>query len=428
MGTFIKKDFMLMLRDRKELILLVVMPFILTMILGFALGNWIQGSQSIPQLDIKVALADADDETEGKERFVRELQAAGMPAEMKAQLLAAAESHPPKQLVLGILQSESLLEMIKLERLDPQESGKALEQNKADAVLVFPADFTYSTLSKMLLDRGDGAVLELVTSASNEWKASVLLDILSGIASELNFQTALNWASEGEDLKASSDSVAANVQGGLETVNQYKPVTSHQYFMFGMAVMFVLYVASNSASRALTEKRQLVYNRIIIAGTHPLKYLAGKAVSTSALAFVQLMVLFLLSSLVFQLFKGLTLPVLLGIAVASAVLAICVGALSTILTSLCYRMESDSVTDIFSGMFVALFAFLGGSFFPVSQMSDLLQTIGGWTPNGAALSSYVLAMQGAEANVWMQPLYRLAIMAAVFFAVGVWSFPVRRDN
>ena len=428
MGTFIKKDFLLMLRDRKELILLVVMPFILTMILGFALGNWIQGSQSIPQLDIKVALADADDETEGKERFVRELQAAGMPAEMKAQLLAAAESHPPKQLVLGILQSESLLEMIKLERLDPQESGKALEQNKADAVLVFPADFTYSTLSKMLLDRGDGAVLELVTSASNEWKASVLLDILSGIASELNFQTALNWASEGEDLKASSDSVAANVQGGLETVNQYKPVTSHQYFMFGMAVMFVLYVASNSASRALTEKRQLVYNRIIIAGTHPLKYLAGKAVSTSALAFVQLMVLFLLSSLVFQLFKGLTLPVLLGIAVASAVLAICVGALSTILTSLCYRMESDSVTDIFSGMFVALFAFLGGSFFPVSQMSDLLQTIGGWTPNGAALSSYVLAMQGAEANVWMQPLYRLAVMAAVFFAVGVWSFPVRRDN
>jgi ABC-2 type transport system permease protein len=428
MGTFIKKDFMLMLRDRKELILLVVMPFILTMILGFALGNWIQGSQSTPQLDIKVALADADDETEGKERFVRELQAAGLPAEMRAQLLAAAESHSPKQMLLGILQSESLLEMIKLERLDPQESGKALDKNKADAILAIPADFTYNTLIKMLLDRGDGAELELVTSASNEWKANVLLDILSGIASELNFQTALNWASEGAALKAGSESVAATVQGGLETVNQYKPVTSHQYFMFGMAVMFVLYVASNSALRALKEKRQLVYNRIIIAGTHPLKYLGGKAVSTTALAFVQLMVLFLLSSLVFQLFKGLTLQVLFGIAVTSAVLAICVGALSTVLTSLCYRMESDSVTDFFSGMFVALFAFLGGSFFPVSQMSDLLQTIGGWTPNGAALSSYLLAMQGAEAHVWMQPLYRLAIMAAVFFAAGVWIFPIRRDN
>jgi len=112
--------------------------------------------------------------------------------------------------------------------------------------------------------------------------------------------------------------------------------------------------------------------------------------------------------------------------VVTIALALCMGGLVTLLTSLNFRVENEASTQVFNGLVVTLFAFVGGSFIPISQMADWVNAIGGWTPNGSALFSFMQVAQGAGFERYGGAVLRLIMMAAVFTAAGVWLFPRRR--
>ena len=57
---FLKKDLLLMLRDRSELMLLLLMPLLLIAILGFALGGLLGGGAGNP-IHLQAALVLEDD-------------------------------------------------------------------------------------------------------------------------------------------------------------------------------------------------------------------------------------------------------------------------------------------------------------------------------------------------------------------------------
>jgi ABC-2 type transport system permease protein len=425
MAPFLKKDVLLILRDRKELAILVLMPFVLIAILGFALGDMINAQA--PTLDMTVALVDEEDEAGGFARFEAEVRSAALPEEAKATLLSAAEQVRPQRLLRNMLESPELSELLTLTEMERGDARLALERDEANALLRIPPDFTYNTLRSMLLEQGDGAVLELEASEASPLRAAVIRDIVEGFARSVNFRTALGQAASA----APSDSPGADgarAEGGVEPVSRYAPVNSLQYYTIGMAVMFVLYIASSTAGRAFLEKKQYTFDRMLLAGAHPMRFLGGKIASGAMLAFLQLAVLFGLSSLIFRSFAGQPLRFWAGLALISAGIAVCVGGLAALLTAMNYRLRTGTATDLFSGMMVSLLAFLGGSFFPTAQMSDWLNMLGGWTPNGAALSSYLQMLQGAEAGRWMDDVYRLLAMAVVFTAAAVWMFPKRRDG
>ncbi|TLS51618.1 ABC transporter permease [Paenibacillus antri] len=425
MTPFLKKDVLLILRDRKELAILILMPFVLIAILGFALGDMINATA--PTLDMGVVVVDEEDEAEGLARFQEEVRSAPLPEDAKTALLAASEEVRPQRLLRDMLESEALSELLAVSEMELEAARTALERDEANAIVRIPPNFTYDTLRKMLLERGDGATLELEASESSPLRAGVIRDIVDGFVRSVNFQTALGQTS-GAAPDATDAPAAATAAGGVESVSRYKTVNSLQYYTIGMAVMFVLYVASSTAGRAFLEKRQYTFDRMIIAGAHPLRFLGGKIASGAMLAFLQLAVLFLLSSLIFQSFAGQPPRFWAGLALISAAAAVCVGGLAALLTAMNYRLQTGTATDLFSGMMVSLLAFLGGSFFPTAQMSDWLNALGGWTPNGAALSSYLQMLQGADSARWMDDVYRLLGMAVVFAAAAVWMFPKRRDG
>ncbi|XEC95886.1 ABC transporter permease [Paenibacillus tarimensis] len=426
MRTFVIKDLLLLLRDRKELVILILMPLVLIAILSFALGGIFDNMS--PKLEMTVVLVNTEQEKEGFERFVRDVRAADLPEGAEAQLLQAAQQLRPQQLLRNMLQSESLSDMIRLSEMDGEAARLALERNEATAVVTIPPDFTYGALNKMLLDRGTGVEIGLEASEGSTLKAGVVYDLLNGFVRTVNFRTAMGQASGQHPGSGQNAANNPGVTGGVQTVEQYKAVSAQQYFTFGMAVMFILYIASSTASRAYGEKRHYTFERIVIAGAHPIAFLGGKAISAMMLAFVQLSVLFFVSGLAFRTFAGVSANVWLGLLGISASLSVCVGMLAALLTALNFRLQATTATVVFAGVFVSLLAFLGGSFFPVSQMPEWLQLIGEWTPNGAALSSYFLMMQGAEAGLWTAAIYRLLLLAAVFLAVGVWIFPKRRHG
>lgn len=421
MRLFIWKDILVMIRDRSEMIMLLLMPLILIGILGFALGGILQGDTS--EIEIHAALVQEDNAEAGVTQFIEELEAMDLPAETAEELAATAENVNPSALFQEFLGNEALAEIVTIEEMQSSEAAQMLEEGELDAVLTLPEDFTYTSLQAMIWNDDASADVLVMLSENGSLYANIFADIIAGFVDNLNLESAIAAAAGPDAVNTGTGEKV----GGMMPVAQNDPVSSMQYYSIGMAVMFVLYVAGTLASKAFVEKKEQVYNRIILSGTHPAKYLTGKWMTGTLIAFLQLGILFLLSALIFRTFPLDSLEFWLGLAFITLVLAVCVGSLASLLTSISIRFESDAVPGIFSGVIVTLFAFAGGSFFPLSGMPDIIIAFGNWTPNGAAMTAYLQWLQGFEWTVLLPSFGRLLLMSTILLIISVLIFPRRRS-
>lgn len=429
MGSFVKKDLLLMLRDRKELAILVLMPFILIAILGFALGGFLNGETSL-NLHMSFIVVDEDDEVAGKERLVHEIESSPHYSdEQKVQLIQVIQNIGTHEMLYGLLDHEEFAATSEYQVMNLDDARQELKKDRVAAIVHIPPGFSYDMLSKMVLGKGTEASLRIEGSSSYEISSSILQDILMDFAHQVNFQSSLNRLGQetGEVIIIQDAPVQPETRlGGIENVSVNEPVNSSQYFTIGMAVMFVMYVATSMAVKAFAERRQFTFDRILITGTHPLRFLSGKFVSTVILAFLQLTLLFILSTLVFQTFVGQSVEFWFWMVIITLALAINVGGLATLLTSLSFRSGNEGLIQIFAGLLVTILAVLGGSFFPTSQMPEALAEIGRWVPNGSALYSYTQLVQGAGIDKIGVMIVRILVMAVVFIGASLWLFPRRK--
>ncbi|MBU9722437.1 MULTISPECIES: ABC transporter permease [Bacillaceae] len=431
MGNFLKKDILVLLRDRTELILLLLMPVILIAILSFALRGVLGGETADIHLDIGFVMED--DEQQGIVTFIEELESSGMPLEVVQELQYAAEEAEPYTMLIDLLNHESITDMVTLVELDFLQGKEALENEEVSALLTIPEHFTYRTLQKMILNEGEGSELLITVKDYSSLTTEVFLNIINRFVNTLNFETAISHTliemGEEEMLYELAEQGDWGTQdfGGIESITPRDPITSFQYYTISMAVMFVLFVGSTIASKAYVEKKQHVFNRIMLSNQHPIIYLGGKIISASVISFIQLVILFLLSTLVFRTFPLDDLAFWGGIIIIGVILAICVGGFAALLTSIAVKYENDAINHIYSGGIVTLLAFAGGSFFPTSEMPSFISAIGNWTPNGAALTAFLKWMQELDLMVILPYLIRIAILAIILIAVSILIFPKRRS-
>lgn len=418
MYAFLKKDILILIRDRTELVVLLAMPFILIAILGFALSGLLSGNSEVLSMD--VAIVQEDDEQQGLDRFGEELEGAGIPAEAQTGILAAAEESSPSSILQGILTDDSLSGLVTAREMDGTAATRALEEEDVVAILTIPEDFTFNALQKMMLDSGDGAELQLKISDHAATQSEVFHDILEEFVWSLNFESAIARAANGEGALPEAEQTQI---GGVESVSAVQPISSFQYYTIGMAVMFALFVGATISGMAYVEKQQFVFNRILLSDHHPFVYLGSKAISAALITFLQFCILFFLSSLIFGAFDltdGAFWP---GMLLIASSLAICVGAVAAFLTALTMRFDNDTITTVFSGGIVTVFAFLGGSFTPTEGLPIFVQELGGWTPNGAALNAFLLWVQNLEIGLLWEPLGRLLLITILLLILSLLLFP-----
>lgn len=426
MGTFLKKDILVLLRDRAELYILLLMPLILIIILGFALGGLLGGNTTAIQM--QVAIVQEDDEQLGIDEFVETLIQLEIPEDRIQQLELVANQISPNTILTTMFQSDEFSDIVKTVDMTSSAAEQALKAGEITAILTIPENFTYRALQKTLLGEGGGSSLQVKVDETGSFRARVFHDIIDSFVHTFNFEAALHQSlgrqGEGE-LTISSD--ISHELGGIETVSRAKPVSSFQYYTIGMAVMFVLYVSTTIASKAYVEKQQHVFNRILLANKHPFVYLGGKFISGMIIAIFQLLILFTITSLIFEPLGDQTPNFLLGMFAISVVLATSVGAFAALLTAISVRFDNQGVINIFSGGVVSIFAFLGGSFFPTSGLHPIISQLGTWTPNGAALSAYIQWMQGLPLEFIISPLTRIAVLSILLLVVSFLIFPRRRS-
>ncbi|SFL44564.1 ABC-2 type transport system permease protein [Gracilibacillus orientalis] len=420
MGSFIKKDLLLFLRDRKEIIITLALPILIIAVLNFAFAGLLDNDEETT-LDLQLALVNQDDDENIAEQLEDKLVAEGSVDEAEAAMIAERASYSdPVQALFDFLESEDLQEWITVHELDEVTAAEKVEQGEIDGMLVIPNGFTVESLYAGFTGKAPNVSLayKMEEETTNN---GTLYDIIHGFIDNLNYQFAI------QQIGGSNETEIVQPQGGVEQLGEGETFTLAQYFTLAMGILFALFLAITVAAKTGEEIRQKVFNRILVTNSHPMLFLIGKMVSTFILASLQMTVVFILAHFILDVFPGRSVDFWLGVGVIISLFSLGVAGLSAVFTSISLRMKDiDAANGVFSAVVMVL-GVLGGNFVPIYVFPDWMQKLGEWTPNGLSLSVLMEWIQYEETSSLMMPSLMLIGFFILCLVIGLAMYPRRGE-
>lgn len=392
------KDVVIRFRDRKGLMLMVLMPLLLTAILGAALSNMIGGDQNLmPKMTISVYSED--------------------------------NGELARRLVDDVLQSEELNPYIKIKMLaSSKEVLTSIENGKGDVGIIIPKDFSQNvfenraTKIEVLQDPGKETagqiVSSIVTSYTNRAAAVAIAskEVIEDLAMSIpvaqpsnDFQQIIRQVTA--ELQEAALSANAKV---IEQPIGKNPVSGMQYYAAAMAAMFLLFNATVGAKSILNERSTETLARLINTPTSRGSILLGKFFGTLIYSVVQFFIFMGVTHFLYGVNWGedLLQSILIGICYSFAV--------SGLSMAIAAMISSETAADIVAGIGVQILSALGGSMVPISMFPELLRKIAHITPNYWALNSFVDIMGGTSWQTLLMPVSILMSIGLVSLLIGTW--------
>ncbi|AUJ25649.1 hypothetical protein [Virgibacillus dokdonensis] len=185
-GQIIKKQFLLLWRSPVELLLLLALPVVLIVILGSALGNFMDGDS--PGMHVKVAMIEHSSEREQFEKFKRDFET---DLGLTEDTVANIEKRLPIQTLKTIFHTKEISKMMELEEISVEEKSKILQEDTYTAVIEVPEDFSYQYLSYILLDRKQAPQLQLYENEEKQLSAGAIQSIIKSFQQQLTLESLL---------------------------------------------------------------------------------------------------------------------------------------------------------------------------------------------------------------------------------------------
>ncbi|MFL2097908.1 ABC transporter permease [Marinilactibacillus psychrotolerans] len=422
MFNLLKKDLLTLSKNKSEMIELLLTPFLLISILGFALGNLMNNTSSTIETG-KIGIVNQQNYEEDLSRLEEDLENENIPEETMKKLLDSSVSIDPINQLKTFLRSDEIKEIMEIKDFDDIKSAeKALENDEIQGIIEIPKEFSYITWRNVLFEDKATTNFDLKVQDKSQLNAIVLESLLNSFVEEYNLQSSIAMT---DKEKVNLDN--SNKNGKMINIATEDPVNSFQYYTIGMGVFFAFSTGTIIAARSYREKEQHVFARIMLTNTSPNTYLLSKLLSGTILTFLQLGIIFIFSTLIFGTFGGKDVMFWINMMIITFIYSLLIGSITSLLTSLSLRSNSASNVGFFSS-FTAALAFLGGSFTPVETFSESIKTIGNWTPNGAVLTSYLQIMLGFDLIEVMPLLIRVIAMMGIFVVIAIYVFPKRRLN
>lgn len=413
----IKKDLLVLIRNRHTIVQLLVMPTVLICILGFALSGMMGGELSV--LKAKVYMVNHGSEQDELEQFIKEVeQSTVLPPEAKAQITKAASSILPiTMLKEQVLANKEMKKSIELNDASPNELNQLKEDDKATAIVEIPEGFTYDFLQYLFFQKGEVPTLKLLHNEADPLSSNMFIGIVESFQEQYAFSNLL----QKEQLPADLNSQPM-IKVSKETVDETPLISSAAYYTIGMGMMFIYFIVSNLAAFAYQEKELHMYSRIVLSNVSPWSYLSSFFISGTLLAFIQLCILFGTSVLLYDVkIPSISLFLLITICACLGV-----GGFTALITAISLKFKNETIPSFFSS-FITIFCFFGGSFVPISTFPEWIQTVGSYTLNGAGLKAYINMMQEYDVTVFSTQLWTMLTYAVVLFILAVCIFPRRGE-
>jgi ABC-2 type transport system permease protein len=394
------KDFKIRMRDRKGMVTMIVMPLILTAILGAALSEVMGGDGGFSETTVGLYQADQDPIAEA-------------------------------------LRTEVLLELefvkVKLAQ-DDDELKELLKAGKIDVGLSIPMEWSSD------INNGGLKEISIYSQTDKQVKATVIQSIVesfservktvslstTAVISDLTESRAATTGAGTENMKEVVDIIVADLnQAGQiqfeieeESIGK-KMVSSMQYYAAAMAVMFLLFNATMGAKSIIQERNTETLARLMTSPTSNGSILIGKFMGTLLFALIQLIIFYIATSLFYDVNWGGNILQVVAVGIAYSV---AVSGLSMILAAV---VSEEKTTDLISGVGVQIFAILGGSMLPIYIFPDALQSFANITPNKWALTSFLSVMSGTSWSQLFLPISVLILMGLLSLTIGTWRLKAR---
>ncbi|MHB8946825.1 MAG: ABC transporter permease [Bacillota bacterium] len=392
-----KKDVLLILRDRKALMIIVIMPFILTAILGGALGGMFREPASAIGGAFNLMVANQDK---------------GEIGGRVADVFASADL-------------KKLLTPKPVATRD--EALAAIDKKEAQVAVIIPADFSARVMN------GEPAAIEVYQHPDSPLRGSIIRSIATAVTDNLSaVQTATAtgvelWVKGGilrpQDLAAAASALAGQLQSvgaqaGLqqvkyEAVEPRKGVTAFQYYAAAMTVMFSLFATTSSGAKSfLAEREDGTLPRLLTTPTPRWQIVGGKLVGTFMTAIIEMVTLIVATTLVFRVSWGhspLALVIMvLAVSVSSSGIAVFIAAIS----------KNSKVADLISMIFIQMSALIGGSMVPLSVLPEGAKKVSLFTFNGIANNAFVSIMEGQPLSAIVTPALILVVAGLALALIG----------
>jgi ABC-2 type transport system permease protein len=410
------KDFLRSVRSLFALGMMVVAPLLITGLISLAFGGLASGSGDMAAMRVLVLNADQP----------------------------APQQYKFGEMVLPFLQDEKMPGWLQAEAAtDESAARRALDDRQAAALVLIPADFS----SKILA--GEPTSLTILQDPTLTIGPAVLEDLLhiftGGIAGAQVGLTVIQNQLSSAGAQADSNIIQTAALGysqwftalqqnlnhgtdpqlqlvsplGAEhdnSVNVFEQIIAQ--VMAGMLIFFTFFTGASSAQLLLKEQEEGTLARLFTTPGGRDAILAGKLLSGIVTVLAQSAVLMGASSLLFGVRWGSPVSVLLAV-LSTAFAATGFGLLA--LSGVRSMRQSGPVI----GGVISATGMIGGLMTTAVPMPDLFSRINLLVPQGWALRTWKLTLQGASSTDVLVSALVLALLGAACFAASSIIFRKR---
>jgi ABC-2 type transport system permease protein len=396
------KDLTQMLREKRSLLFLLVMPIVFTFFMGFAF-------RGVPKAgDARLPLGWLDHDSNGlASKTLRET-----------------------------LSSSDTVRLVEIRPADtgPDESAYLAEQVRKGTfagVLVIPEDFSDHILTgkpvRLTLTADDltsngQAALQAVRGALTRLMSSVeiatLIDEGIGTANlEQRTSAFRDAAAAWEKTSENGLSVSLEKVQGTAAKADFTGGNPYNQTSPGILVQFAIFSLTTSAGILVQERKNGTLQRLVTTSMTRGEIIAGHMLAMFGVVFVQAALLVVFGQVLLKVdyFRepAAVLLTITMLCVWVAAMGLLVGVIS--------RGEEQVILFSMIAMFV--FSALGGTWFPLETAGTAFAVVGRLMPSHWAMAGLQnILVRGQDFNSALLPSAVLGLFAVVFFGVALWRF------
>ncbi len=390
--SIVKYDFIKLFRDKTALTLMLVLPSVITLVIGLAFGS---SGESAESSKIPVGIVNYDN------------------SEIVTELISSFKSDS----TIKVLEMEES-QLIEKVRGSGVEVGFIIPDGFGDMVLAgekpvmhvlkLPASVDYRAIEEIMsgafgkIQMTDIAVQYAMDKVGN--KSDLEEEIIAS-----NFKEILE--------SALSDAPVISVKevrvSGDETSTDYNGVNSGA---IGIAVMFVMFSAVFGIGDILVEKKNYTWNRLSLTPVPKSVVMLGKVIGTFLQGWAQIAILMLIGKFIMGVDWGNS---FVSTFIIFSVYLLCVTGLGMFLATL---VKTNAQLGAYASIIIVSTSMLSGCYWPIELVPEFMQKIGMLFPQYWAvkgLGNTVNANLGLQSVI--TPLLVMIFMGMLFFTFAIVS-------
>ncbi|MGQ8873642.1 ABC transporter permease [Paenibacillus sp. TSA_86.1] len=319
-------------------------------------------------------------------------------------------SSPVGEALKTFVTAPEVAKMMRAQDLSSQdEAVDALKRGELDFAIIMTTDMVQQWMA------GETAKLQWILGKDNTLNM-VGQTLFTGFTDGLNRQAAMVKVLGPETMKKIAMQAGTESASGHSNITVSSPghsdqsYSASQYYAAAMLAMFMLYSGMTTINSLFTERDKKTLARLQAAPVGNGVIFAGKIAGNSLLAFMQAMIIVLMTHVLFGVEWGghpwLVVLICVLITLASMTLGIIVALVSKNAASASALMQS----------IIIVMTFISGGFTPIAL--DIVQRISEFTVNHWALQSFLSMMLDAPLHEIMNNILMLGVVCAVLAAAA----------